>query len=326
MRPIGLNPYGLAYTLGIHAAGTPRANPRPISLDDYIELAQRLGCGGIELHAEHLFNLPENRLRQMGGAWRDRDWWAVLARPLLIGQWERTIQVAKLLGARTIRIHCTPVLCGDRRPGACDWPALVADARRQLREASRITADHGLFLAIENHQDFCSDELLELCGSCGRNIGIALDTANPLAVAEDPLDAARAMAPKIRHVHFKDYRAHWSDEGYRLVRCPTGEGCIPIKQIAAIFADRDDVTASIEIGALNARHIRLLAADFWTHHAPRRPDQISKSLSAARLNCLADHEDWRTPWERDAPPQAVAAYELEQVERSVINLRAMGLM
>src|SRR2546421_10732144 len=162
MRPIGLNPYGLAYTLGIHAAGTPRANPNPMSLDDYAALTHRLGCGGIELHAEHVFNLPDDRLRQMGEAWRERGWWVVLARPLMIGQWDRTIQVANLLSARTIRMHCTPVLCGDRRPCTCDWPALVADARRQLCDASRLTGDLGLHLAIENHQDFCSAALLEL--------------------------------------------------------------------------------------------------------------------------------------------------------------------
>src|SRR5207248_1928637 len=135
--------------------------------------------------------------------------------------------------------------------------------------------------------------------------GIALDTANPLAVVEDPLDAARAMAQKIRHIHFKDYRAHWSDEGYRLIRCLTGDGCIPIGEIAALFADRDDVTASIEIGALNARHIRLFDPDYWTHHPPRPPEQISKSLRTARINRLADDEDWRTPWEREDAPQAI---------------------
>ena len=53
--------------------------------------------------------------------------------------------------------------------------------------------------------------------------------------------------------------------------------------------------------------------------------ELSSKISI-RINRLADDKDWRTPWEREDAPQAIAAYELEQVERSVMNLRAMGLM
>ena len=54
MLCVGLNPYGLAYTLGIYGANTPRANPRPWSIEQYIGFAESLGVHGIELHAPHL--------------------------------------------------------------------------------------------------------------------------------------------------------------------------------------------------------------------------------------------------------------------------------
>jgi sugar phosphate isomerase/epimerase len=324
MQPIGLNPYGLAHVLGIHAAGTPRANPRPMSLDDYVAFARSLGVGGIELHAEHLFALPDERLAQLRRTFDELGWWVVLARPLMIGQWERTIAVARHLNARTIRMHCTSVLCGDRTANNCDWPALLAEVRRVLTDASHQTAPLGLSLAIENHQDFTSAELLDLCATCGDNVGIALDTANPLSVAEDPLDAARAMAPRVRHVHFKDYRAHWSDEGYRLVRCPTGDGCIPIKAIADLFADRADVTGAIEVGALSARHIRVFDPAYWSHYPPCPAERFSKALRAARVNRYREDEDWRTPWECEAPADEVIAYELAQVRKSADNFRTLG--
>jgi sugar phosphate isomerase/epimerase len=326
MQPIGLNPYGLAFALGIHAAGTPRANPRPMSLDDYVAFARSLGVGGIELHAEHLLPLSDSRLRELRETFDQLNWWVVLARPLMIGRWERTIAVAQILRAHTIRMHCTSVLCGDRTANDCDWPATLATVRQTLADASRQAAPLDLSLCIENHQDLTSAELLELCESTGRNVGIALDTANPLSVAEDPLDAAGAMAPRVRHVHFKDYRAHWSDDGYRLVRCPTGDGCIPIRAIADLFADRSDVTAAIEVGALSARHIRLFDPAYWAHHPPCPAERFSKALRAARVNRYREDEDWRTPWERDAPADEVVAYELAQMTQSAANLRAMGLM
>jgi hypothetical protein len=202
----------------------------------------------------------------------------------------------------------------------------VKEVRQQLTTAAKITAEYRLHLAIENHQDFGSSELIDLCQTCGQNIGIALDTANPLAVAEDPFDFAQAVAPFVRHVHLKDYRAHWDDEGYRLVRCPTGDGCIPFRQIAALFADRADVTAAIEIGSLNARYIRLFNPAFWTHHPPADVRQFSKALAAARINRFHEAEDWRTPWEKEEAPAQIAAYELEQVKKSAANLNSFGLL
>lgn len=326
MQSIGLNPYGLAYSLGLQGAGTPRANPKPISLHDYNAIAREIGAGGIELHAEHLFSLSDAQLAALRGQLDAAGWWVVLSRPLMLDSWDQTIRAARALGAKTIRMHCTSILCGDRVAGGCDWHALISEVQRRLTAASRLTASLGLSLAIEDHQDFGSAELLELCESCGSNIGIALDTANPLSVAEDPLDFAKAVAPKVLHVHLKDYRAHWGDEGYRLVRCPSGDGCVPFKEIASLFASRDDVTAAIEIGSLNARYIRLFDPNYWTHHPPRDVRQFSKALAAARLNRFGDDENWRTPWETEAPPQAIVDYEYAQVRKSGENLKRLGLM
>ena len=87
--------------------------------------------------------------------------------------------------------------------------------------------DEGRVLAIENHQDFGSDELAEFCETT-RGVGICLDTGNTFPVAEAPLDFTRRIAPHVRHVHLKDYRVQFTDEGYRLVRCAIGDGAVPL--------------------------------------------------------------------------------------------------
>lgn len=45
----GLNPYGLSYMLGIQGKDTPRCNPSPKALDDFIALTLELGGKAIEL-------------------------------------------------------------------------------------------------------------------------------------------------------------------------------------------------------------------------------------------------------------------------------------
>ena len=44
---IGLNPYGLAYTLGLQGAGTSRARPDARGLDEFVEIAQAIGARAI---------------------------------------------------------------------------------------------------------------------------------------------------------------------------------------------------------------------------------------------------------------------------------------
>ena len=57
------------------------------------------------------------------------------------------------------------------------------------------------------------------------------DTGNTFPVAEAPLDFVRRVAPHVRHVHLKDYRVQFTDEGYRLVRCAIGDGAVPFREL-----------------------------------------------------------------------------------------------
>jgi hypothetical protein len=54
--------------------------------------------------------------------------------------------------------------------------------------------------------------------------------------------------------------------------------------------------------------------------------RLAAALAAAQVNRLPEDADWRTPWEREAPPAEIVAYETEMMARSVANMRALGLM
>ncbi len=184
-------------------------------------------------------------------------------------------------------------------------------------------ADAGLMLGIEDHQDLCSEELVAIAEEAGDNVGIVLDTGNPFAVGEDPVAFARRVASRVCHVHLKDYLAQFTDEGFRLVRCAVGDGCVPIEDMIAVLAP--DLTASIEPGALDARHIRLFVPSWWDGYPPREASELATALGRLRQRGLDDTADCRTPWEHHAAPEAIVAYELAQMWRSVDNLRAMGV-
>jgi hypothetical protein len=136
---------------------------------------------------------------------------------------------------------------------------------------------------------------------------------------------AKAVAGCAKHVHLKDYRVQWTSEGYRLIRCAIGDGVIPFAEIVEVFKDRA-VTMALEIGALCARHIRLLNASWWKGYPTRTAESLARGLKAARVKTLPEAEDWRTPFEKGAAPQEIVEYEMGQLHRSAEYLKRLGLM
>jgi sugar phosphate isomerase/epimerase len=322
----GLNPYGLTYTLGLQGRGTPRANPEPRGLDGFIEIAAELGARVIELWDGWLGELDDAGLAALKQRLDGLDILPVVSSGLQRGDVDACLRYASALGADRMRFALTPILCGDRAAAGAAWHELVAGVREKLESAAQKAADSGVTLLIENHQDFTSRELVGFCEDHGPSVRIVFDTANSFPVAEAPLDFTRVIAPYVRYVHAKDYNVQFTDEGIRLVRCPTGDGAVPFTELFAILAEQNDtMLAAIEIGALEARHVRLLTPDWWRGYAPKQAEELAACLLAARRNRLADDAEWRTPWERNANGELIE-YELAQVRRSAANLKALGLM
>jgi hypothetical protein len=129
----------------------------------------------------------------------------------------------------------------------------------------------------------------------------------------------------VRHVHLKDYRVQFTDEGYRLVRCAIGDGAVPFVPMLDILAGQGrKLNAVLEPGALEARHVRLLRPEWWNFYAPKTAPALAACLAAARVNRLPDEADYRTPWER-GEDAAIADYELAMIRRSAQNMRTIGL-
>ena len=325
---VGLNPYGLTYTLGLQGAGTPRANPRGTGLDGFIAIAGEIGARVLEIHQPWLAELDANGLAKLRDRLESLSLTPIVSAGLFWTPNEAALDQATALGAKTVRMGLSPILCGDRNAfGAAQFAQQVASIRADLCRLAPIAADRGLTIAIENHQDFGSAELMSFCEEAGDSVGITLDTGNSFPVAEAPMDFVRTAAPRIRHVHLKDYRVQWTSQGYRLVRCAIGDGAVPFREIFAhLLADGRHLTASLEPGALEARHVRLFTPDWWRGYAPKDARQLAAALSAARVNHLPEHEDYRTPWEAEAPGDQLVAYERDMMLKSAANMRALGLM
>ena len=327
MLRVGVNPYGLAFHLGLQGAGGARANPRGAGIDGFIAVAQEIGARTLELHGPWLHGYSADALKALRARIEALGMTPVVGAGLPQETPERAIAAAAALGAKIVRLALTPVLCGGRAELGEKWPKRVASVRAALKRWAPAAAGQGVTLAIENHQDFRSIELVEFCEAAGANVGICFDTGNAFPVGEAPLDFARVIAAHVRHVHLKDYRVQRTGEGFRLVRCAIGDGAVPFAELAALLAQHhNNLTASLEPGALEARHVRLLRPDWWQMYPPLPAAALAACLAATQRNALPDDADYRTPWERQAGAQELIDYELAMIRRSAANMRALGLM
>jgi len=76
---------------------------------------------------------------------------------------------------------------------------------KNLIEASKIAADEGVIIALENHGDFSGPELAQLFVEVdSEHLRCALDTGNSVAVFSDPVADATVLLPWIVTTHMKD--------------------------------------------------------------------------------------------------------------------------
>jgi 3-oxoisoapionate decarboxylase len=297
--------------------------PCPGSFDGLIDLAAHYGLGSAEAP------LPADTPLEEADRLRARAEGAGLRLVLAGGNaatspLEALIPLAAALGARALRLTISSLLEGDRRAvGRAGWEEMREAAARRLRDMRPVAEAHDVSLAIENHQDADSDDLLWLCDAVGGDhIGVNLDTGNPLAVGEGPVEFAARIAPYLKNAHLKDYRMHRTPSGFRLVRCPVGEGVLDFPALFRLFAASAPVaTTNIELGATRARHIRLLEEDYWEHYAPRPLTRLLPALRLLQAHGLPESDEWRTPHERELPDSDRCAYERDEFERSVAYLR-----
>ena len=315
---VGLSAYGTTYTMGLH----PDAGRPPITARGMMDEAVALGLTGVEVPASML----DGDAEAVGGYASDLGLFVTVDTggydpEALAG----VIELAARVGAPTVRtVVGGAKIGGDRRPLAGRWQPFLDDVLAKLRIATATAERAGINLAVENHQDLASEELLWLCESIDSpRFGINLDTGNPLGTAEEPVDYFRRVAPYVKNVHLKDYWTWLSEEGYRLVRCPLGQGLTDFPALLDILdASVPGVSMAIELGALQARHIRVLAADFWPDYPVRTPAHLAEALRVVYANARPGG-DWRTPFERGAPVEEIVAFEQRQLTQSVAYIQAL---
>jgi sugar phosphate isomerase/epimerase len=323
--PIGLCIYGIGYSTGLVGRGTPRAYAHQLNADDVLDLTARLGLSSVEAHLDYFApGGEENTLRNLRARADDLGLGVVLAGGKIeSASLQRDLHYAQLLGANVVRCVISGILCGDRRPigGLEGWQRHLAQTTEALKKVAPAAEDAGIRIGVENHQDATSADLIALCQEVDSpNIGVTLDTGNPLAVAEEPVAFARRILPHLVHVHLKDYRLMRTEAGYRLYHCPIGAGVVDFAALFQLFATKPEVKRHLEMAALGERHIRMLEDEYWAGLGDRPVGEVAPVL---RLREAGEtHVPWQTPWET-GDEAILPAWEMARLDESVARMKQL---
>lgn len=228
------------HSYGLRSAAS-KAEREPVPFDDplrFLQYCGQLGAGGVQValgirdaeytarlraqaETNHLFLEGSIRLPQ-GRADVDR--------------FGAEVRTARECGARVLR---SALLNGRRYETfstAAEFRHFAERAYESLGLAEPVVARQDLRLAIENHKDWRTGELLDLLKRLGsRHVGVCVDTGNSMALLEDPLAVVEAYAPWAFSTHLKDMAVEEYAEGFLLAEVPLGTGFLDLKKMVAVL-------------------------------------------------------------------------------------------
>lgn len=136
----------------------------------------------------------------------------------------------------------------DRFRTDAPWPDQLVAIERFLHLLAPAARDLDCHLNLETHEEITSHEVVRLVEGVGADVmGVTFDTANVLVRGEDPVAAARRLAPYVRATHLRDAALGRREDGLARIFAPCGEGVIDWRELLSVLtAAKPELNASIE--------------------------------------------------------------------------------
>ena len=239
---LGLHTYSLyLHGIGQAWAGFKLPWERQLSTFELFDLGIELGLDGFHLDDGVLENLDSQFLKEVAVSAKEKNLYLEYNMSLDLGNFGIGIQhdlgdglnTALAIGADVLKVSMD-LLRPRPRTGSRFHPKVMPylkETVNRLKVAAPIAESYDIRLALENHCDSFSEEILWVLKEVNHPfVGACIDTVNAWHMAEDPMNAIENLAPVAFTNHFRDDRIEFRRDGFRVRGVAVGDGDIDMKK------------------------------------------------------------------------------------------------
>jgi sugar phosphate isomerase/epimerase len=182
-----------------------------------------------------------------------------------VSRFEKEVIAAKEAGANILRTVTSSGRRYEVYHSKEEVEQFKTKAMEALRMAEPVLKKHRVKLAVENHKDWCADELVNAMKQLQSEwIGVTLDFGNSISLLENPMSVVEQLSPYVMSTHVKDMGVEEYDEGFLLSELPLGKGMLDLDKMFALCRKHNpDVTFSLEMITRDPLQIPCLKDDYW---------------------------------------------------------------
>jgi sugar phosphate isomerase/epimerase len=112
---------------------------------------------------------------------------------------------------------------------------------------------------------------------------VCVDTANSIALLEDPLEVIEAYAPWAFSTHLKDVSVAEYEEGFLLGEVPLGEGILDLNKIVALLRRaRPEIHLNLEMITRDSLKVPCLTPRYWATFDTLSGRHLARTMSWVR--------------------------------------------
>ena len=306
---VGFSAYSLRFSTGMWAKGVERR----MDVWDLVDIARRVNADGVMFNPAFIPEPQEESLRRLA---RESEEFHLYMEIETYGTdpkfLRKIVDYSEVLGANVMRTFVGGVAT-RHEVGLEEWKRMLRRAANNLREISTYARSRGVRIAVENHGDVRTGELLELLRMVDSEwVGVCFDTGNQVFLLEDPLDSAKALAPYVLTTHVKEYRVLYCPRGLLVEGCKLFEGDIPNREIIPILRRHSpmgrDLHLNVEV-ALERIVVPFLEPEFIKNLGEIDVAQLLKTLKYAKC--------WTNDVEDFTYSEEILSRELENLKVSI---------
>ena len=238
---LGLHTYSFhLHGMGQNWGGYELAWPRVMDIYSLMDEAETLELDGLHITAVDCESTDPDNLKKIARYAKDRGLFLEYNFSLneefdtrLNNTFEEAIAIADTLGADVAKVSLDirrprPLCASGHHPEVVQQLKIIAE---QLHAAASQAEAAGVRIAVENHTETLSSEVLWLIDQVGHScVGACVDTVNSVMVLEDPMRAIENLVPRSFTNHFCDHRIKRDQFGCRFTGVACGDGDIDLKR------------------------------------------------------------------------------------------------